>query len=473
MSGVADITLLQGWLPASLLVLGVLGAVVLLIRRDEWWINWGLPLSIVTSALLAGVLDFVVEVVWKPFPEALPLKIVLLSWGLVLGLVLAGAQLRRKGWSRRMLALTASLLVALLCLNQINAAYGEFPTVRALLGLPLPDQAALPPLEVATTSSGQATKPSAATSAGVASTTPATGQSSDQAGTMATSAGTLDSVSPSTGPVSATWTPPAGMPAAGQVSEVEIPGTISGFAARTAWIYLPPAYLTQNRPSLPVLVMIPGQPGSDRDWLDSGGLAAVMDQFATSHGGLAPIVVMADALGGPLANPLCADTSAAKVDTYLSQDLPTWISANLQVLPDHRSWAIGGFSYGGTCSLQMAVNHPDVYSSFVDIAGQAEPTLGTRSDTVDQLFGGNESAFLAINPLTILSTKSFPRTSAFIAAAQDDPLSADAAAVLVACQAAGMKTTTVSVPGGHTWPMATAALTQSLPWLATQVALTA
>lgn len=471
MTGVADITLLQGWLPGCLVALGGLGAAVLLVRRDEWWINWGLPLSVVTSALLVGVLDFVVEVVWKPFPEALPLKILLLSWGLVLAFVLAGAQLRGNGWGRRLLALLASVLVALLCLNQINAAYGEFPTLRALLGLALPDEAALPPLEVTTASSGPASSPSAGGAAAV-STAPSTGAPLGQVGTTA-AAGTVGSVPQSTGPVSDTWTPPAGMPAAGQVSEVTIPGTISGFAARTAWIYLPPAYLTQNRPSLPVLVMIPGQPGSDRDWLDSGGLAAVMDQFANSHGGLAPIVVMADALGGPLANPLCADTSAAKVDTYLSRDVPTWISANLQVLPDHRSWAIGGFSYGGTCSLQMAVNHPEVYSTFVDIAGQAEPTLGTRVDTVDQLFGGDEAAFLAINPVTIMATKSFPRTSAFIATAQDDPLSADAATVLAACKSAGMKTTTISVPGGHTWPMATAALTQSLPWLAARVALTA
>ncbi len=378
MTGIADITLLQGWLPICLVVLGGLGAIVLLVRRDEWWINWGLPLSVVVSALFVGVLDFVVEVLWKPFPEALPLKILLLSWGLVLGFGLALAQLGRIGWGRRLLAVTASVLVALLCLNQINVAYGEYPTLRALFGLKLPDEAALPPLEVAPSSSAPAASPS-----------------------------TSVSVPQSTGPVSATWAPPAGMPAAGQVSEVTIPGTISGFAARTAWIYLPPAYLTANRPSLPVLVMIPGQPGSDRDWLDSGGLATVMDQFATDHEGLAPIVVMADALGGPLVNPVCADTSAAKVDTYLSQDPPTWITANLQALPDHRSWAIGGFSYGGTCSLQMAVNHPDVYSSFVDIAGQAEPTLGTRAETVDQLFGGDESAFLAINPLTIMASKSF------------------------------------------------------------------
>jgi hypothetical protein len=55
-------------------------------------------------------------------------------------------------------------------------------------------------------------------------------------------------------------------------------------------LYLPPAYLGSVRARLPVLVLIPGQPGGPEDWLLAGRLAAVMDAFAAAHDGLAPVV---------------------------------------------------------------------------------------------------------------------------------------------------------------------------------------
>jgi hypothetical protein len=43
-------------------------------------------------------------------------------------------------------------------------------------------------------------------------------------------------------PLTDAWTPPADMPTTGAVSEVPIPGTVSSFVARPAWVYFPPAY---------------------------------------------------------------------------------------------------------------------------------------------------------------------------------------------------------------------------------------
>ncbi len=140
-----------------------------------------------------------------------------------------------------------------------------------------------------------------------------------------------------------------------------IPGATSGFAARDAVVYLPPAYFANPRPLLPVLVMLAGQPGSPEDWLNGGKLAMTMDAFAREHHGLAPVVVVPDGTGSQLANPLCLDSQLGKVASYLAVDVPTWIKTHLQVDPDPRSWAVGGLSYGGTCSLQLATNHPEVY----------------------------------------------------------------------------------------------------------------
>ena len=84
------------------------------------------------------------------------------------------------------------------------------------------------------------------------------------------------------------------------------------------------------------------------------------------------------------------DSSLGQVDTYLSQDVPAAIKSQLRVDPDPKHWVFGGFSYGGTCALQMATNHPEEFPNFIDISGEREPTLGTHAQTVNTAFGGDE-----------------------------------------------------------------------------------
>lgn len=89
-----------------------------------------------------------------------------------------------------------------------------------------------------------------------------------------------------------TWTAPTGLPLHGAVGSALIPGTVSGFTARPAGIYLPPATLTTTPPPLPFLLLMMGQPGNP----DPRYIATVLDTYAQRHAGLAPIVVVADQL---------------------------------------------------------------------------------------------------------------------------------------------------------------------------------
>ena len=96
------------------------------------------------------------------------------------------------------------------------------------------------------------------------------------------------------------------------------------------------------------------------------------------HHGLAPVVVMPDDLGSEFANPMCLNSRLGNVQTYLTVDVPNWITSHLQVRSPERGWAIGGFSEGGTCAIQLSTQAPRLYPFFVDISGQIEPTLGSR-----------------------------------------------------------------------------------------------
>ena len=81
--------------------------------------------------------------------------------------------------------------------------------------------------------------------------------------------------------------------------------------------------------------------------------------------------------------------------TYLTVDVPEWIRTNLGVDPDHRHWAAGGLSAGGTCELELALRAPDVYAVFVDLSGEDALLNGSQDDTVTAYFGGDVAALAA------------------------------------------------------------------------------
>jgi S-formylglutathione hydrolase FrmB len=260
------------------------------------------------------------------------------------------------------------------------------------------------------------------------------------------------------------------MPHTGRIAHVDIEGRHSHFPSRAAWLYLPPAYLGVRRAQLPVLVLVPGQPGGPEDWLLAGKLADVVDAFAAAHDGLAPVVVVPDVTGSPFGNPLCLDSRLGATETYLADDVPDWIATHLQVAPGPLT--IGGFSFGGTCALQLALRRPAVYPTFLDISGQAEPSLGDHAQTVGGAFGGDEAAFARVDPPDEMKAGRYPQSAGILAVGRDDSeFRAEDEQVTAAARAAGMTVMLDEPPGGHSWSMASDELGRALPWIAERTGL--
>lgn len=404
----------------------------------RWWTR-ELPACTLAAVLLTVTGGVLAEKVFKPFPDALPrtvyvwIAVGLLAVMLGVGAVVRGARARRP-W-RVVGAVLAALLVVLGAGGHINRVYAEYPTVGTLLRLP--DHRTVPFTDVA----------------GPATTTVGGGLPPGV---------TLDSV----------WVPPATMPQRGAITEVSIPGTVSGFVARPAQIYLPPAYFTDPRPLLPVLVLLAGQPGAPTDWVVSGRLPVVADAFAARHAGLAPVVVVADPIGEPFANTLCIDSPQGNTRTYLARDVPDWIRGHLQVNTRPRAMAIGGLSFGGTCALQMALSDPGVFPTFLDLSGQSEPSVGTRADTVEQFFGGNEAAFREHNPADLLAIRQFPDLAgAFVVGRSDSKYGSASRDLYTAALAAGIDAHLTELPGGHSYAVWSAGIEHELPWIAQRMEL--
>ncbi|MFF4403427.1 alpha/beta hydrolase [Streptomyces sp. NPDC001262] len=431
-AGPLDWSLVTGWIPAALLVLGCCALAALLFSRQRRWLTRWAPAAVLLAALLTWLLRTAVDDWIQPFPDPLPTPVVLWAGLAVLGLCLTVFRiphLRPRYW---LPAALAGLLVVLLGASGINQHFDQYPTARSALNTWL----------LKTTRLSEA-------------------------------GGTTEALKVPPGKTIAdVWRPPEGMPKDGTLSTSPIPGTKSGFKARDAYIYLPPAYRSTPRPLLPVIVLMAGQPGGPEEWINSGRLAEMMNAFESAHRGLAPVVVVVDPLGSQFANTLCLDSRLGNVQTYLAEDVPDWIRSHLQVAAPRTSWIVSGISFGGTCSIQLGVNAPQVYGVVNDISGQDEPTLGSRQKTVDKAFGGDAAAFQRVNPLDVMARQRFPDTkAAFVAGTDDHTYRPQQQKMYDAAVRAGMQAEFVLLPGGHSWAVWRPGLEKQLPWLARQTGL--
>ena len=290
-------------------------------------------IAVALGAALTVVVRIVVEDLWKPYPDELPLVTwVAIGCG-VAGIVLAVAAIGRRGARTRtrmalrsLGAATCGVILVAGSAALVNVQFSAYPTAGALFGI-----------------EGFATEDSATALA-------------PRDETVAVGPGeTVSQALP------ADWTTPSGdRPTEGVVTDVAIPGELSHFPARTAKVYLPPVYFAEPRPELPVVMAMAGEPGSPEDWTTSLQMPQVMNAFAGENNGIAPIVVVADPIAERLGNTLCVDSPRGNADTYLAEDVPGWIDENLQASTDHSQWAVAGYSFGGTCAVQLALAHPEL-----------------------------------------------------------------------------------------------------------------
>lgn len=200
----------------------------------------------------------------------------------------------------------------------------------------------------------------------------------------------------------ANWVPPADMPTAGTTGQVSIPNTQSGFSARAAGLYLPPAALTATPPPLPLVIMLMGQPGNP----DPSFQKQALDGLAARHNGLAPIVLVVDQIGNPNQDPLCLNTPRfGNSETYVVKDAVAWARSNLFVLQDPAHWVVAGYSNGGACAIGFGAKYPEIWGNVADIAGEEFPGGDTPGVTLKNIFGGNQAAYDEVKPINILNSK--------------------------------------------------------------------
>jgi S-formylglutathione hydrolase FrmB len=431
------VSLLWGWLPLSIQVVAVLTVLLLVGRRSRRWAVVWLPLAVLVGVGTAICTYWYVKFQGMADNPALPIFWV---WVGLTGFAVAVAVLgwRATRWWRRGGSLLAVLLCLLSCGITLNWSVGYFTTVQMawneVTAGSLPDQIdhnAVTAMQQIHTEPGR-----------------------------------------------------------GTVVPVKIPNDVSKFKHRTEFVYLPPAwYSTNPPPQLPTVMMIGGQFNTPADWIRQGDAVSTLDQFASAHGGNAPVVVFADTSGSFRNDTECVNGPRGNAADHLTREIVPFMTTQFGVSHDRTNWGIVGFSMGGTCAVDLTVMHPQLFSSFVDIAGDLRPAAGTRDQTITRLFGGDTSAWATFDPITAITRHGpYRGVSGWFAVttasdADNDPLSlgvprphgdtvaeTEAANTLCALgKANGISCAVEATPGQHNWHFAQDVFATTLPWLAGQI----
>ena len=341
-------------------VLSVIAVVYLLIRRRTT--RWTLRafIGIVAGAIVSVGLVIAVQLL-NPFGSPLSSQVDLVVILTFAALGLAAVNLWQSRWWRKLIALLSIVVFLVSAALAINASFGLNKTVGAVFGVTTEK-----PLDV-----------------------------TDPIGTP-----TADPKSP----LYQSWTAPSGMATEGRVGSVDIPNKSSGFKARQAVVYVPPAAQVAQPPALPVVIMLNGQPGTP----GVGDTQNELDQLAAKNDGLAPIVVNPDQLGDPARDPLCLDTSRGKVETYIMKDVVPWVKAHFHTLQGAKYWSVVGFSNGGQCASYFGSKYPNVIGNVGDLSGDEYQGVEDKTSVLRDIFGGDQKAYEAVWPVTLMSERKYP-----------------------------------------------------------------
>ena len=253
----------------------------------------------------------------------------------------------------------------------------------------------------------------------------------------------------------------------GVVVDFDIPARASGFAARTAQVYLPPAWFQDPRPTLPVIELLHGSPGMPADWTRGAFADVTADGYSRTHNGVAPIIVMPDPNGAFWGDTECVNGPEGNVETYLTIDVRDAVVSRFGAPLARSYWAIAGLSEGGYCAAHLALRHPDMFA----VAGNFSGDDHASSDSgIRKLFGGTwyqaktRAREYDVRALIAGFTQT-QRPALWFSAGRDDSLLARLRITQQMAVAAGFQTHLDTNAGNHSFNVWADAFRDALPWM--------
>ena len=130
--------------------------------------------------------------------------------------------------------------------------------------------------------------------------------------------------------------------------------------SRQAYIYLPPQYFMKSYAhyTFPVIELLHGSPGQPATWIDVMNVIPIYLHLLAAGKAAPAVLVMPDTDGGQRYSLQCLNDPHGLQDmTYVGQEVPNWVAANLRVQRPGLMWGVAGYSEGGFCAANIGLQY--------------------------------------------------------------------------------------------------------------------
>jgi hypothetical protein len=148
--------------------------------------------------------------------------------------------------------------------------------------------------------------------------------------------------------------------------------------SRTVFVYLPPQYFWKAYANyrFPAIELLHGSPGKPSAWVGAMDLIPIYQGLLASHKAQPAVLVMPDTDGGYQYSLQCLNDPrphGLQDMTWVGQEVPDWVAANLRVQPPGLLWGIAGYSEGGYCAANIALNYSARFGFSGVLSGYFKP----------------------------------------------------------------------------------------------------
>jgi len=247
-----------------------------------------------------------------------------------------------------------------------------------------------------------------------------------------------------------------------------ITGARSGLHGQVV-VQLPPGYTDPARAGTryPVLETFQGYPGAPAQWIQTMKLGTVIRHQVTARR-MGPALIVSPQVEFPAGvDTECVNGApgSPQLETWLTEDIPNWVTHTFRVRTDRAAWATIGLSTGGWCAAMAAMLHPAQYSAAIVMAGYFRPEFGPFYEPYASV-----SKLAKRYDLVHLAHTTPPPVAIWLETSHADPVSySSSAALLKAARRPLALDALVLQRAGHRISIWQGLLPRSLTWLGANV----
>ena len=246
-------------------------------------------------------------------------------------------------------------------------------------------------------------------------------------------------------------------------------------AGRNYSVYLPAGYASNTDKKYPVLYLLHGMNGTNKDWPGRGHLQDVMDQLRAA-GEVCEMIVISPDAGGNIGEGVWNgyfDMEGWAYERFFFEEFLPAVEKEYRIKGDKASRAIAGLSMGGGGSTSYAQRHADMFCACYAMSALMHldaPQAQAPRDEKDKMWHLTK----AVNKLSCVDfvknaddkTKEALRTVAwYVDCGDDDFLFECNMNLVLAMRKAGVPYQLRVRDGGHTWEYWHSALYDALPFV--------